>query len=140
MVTATIQSRPVRGFVEYVTGHSSPIALNRVVCLRFIVCENSSLIPFPTPSTLPSTAIMIIDPVEMLKKTSTAALLPTATATSTALPTVLPDKPEYQFAEETGKRTLWVVFIVMLISSAVFTGLSWRVPVVRMPLPLCGPS
>jgi bacteriorhodopsin len=72
---------------------------------------------------------MIIDPVEMLKKTSTAALLPTGTSTASSLPTVLPDKPEYQFAEEDGKRTLWVVFIVMLISSAVFAGLSWRVPV-----------
>jgi hypothetical protein len=74
---------------------------------------------------------MIIDPVEMLKKTSTVGFIPTATVSATALPTVLPSTPELQFAEQDGKRTLWVVFIVMLISSGVFAGLSWRVPVVR---------
>lgn len=42
---------------------------------------------------------------------------------STATPT------EYQVASETGFRTLWVVFALMVIFSAVFTGLAWRVPV-----------
>jgi len=102
------------------------------------VLEHLSIPSSITQSHTPSTAIMIIDPVEMLKKTS--ALLPTATATASSLPTIVPDYPEDQFAEEDGKRTLWVVFIVMLISSAVFTGLSWRVPVVCTPTPWCFPS
>jgi len=80
---------------------------------------------------------MIVDsPMDILKKTSSIGLpLPTIAssvmASHTSLPTVLPDLPVEQYVGETGTRTLWVVFIVMVISSAVFTGLSWRVPVSR---------
>lgn len=75
---------------------------------------------------------MIVDPVEILKKTTTAHLIPTATASPVhPVPSVLPDQPDMQLVSHDGKRTLWVVFIVMLISSAVFTGVSWRVPVSR---------
>jgi len=71
----------------------------------------------------------MIDPVEAIMKT-TGQLLPTATASEVLpIPTVIPDPTEYQTVSETGTRTLWVVFIVMVISSAVFAGLSWRVPV-----------
>jgi len=45
------------------------------------------------------------------------------------MPTILPDKPDYQVAHGTGQRTLWVVFIIFVISSAIFAGLSWRVPI-----------
>ncbi|KAF1958914.1 family A G protein-coupled receptor-like protein [Byssothecium circinans] len=76
---------------------------------------------------------MIIDPVEILKKTSTFPLLPTSTPTSTIapVPTVLPDTPELQFIGDGGKKTLWVVFVLMTIASAAFAALSWRVPVAR---------
>lgn len=35
----------------------------------------------------------------------------------------------YQEASEDGFRALWVVFVVMVISSIIFTFLSWRIPV-----------
>jgi bacteriorhodopsin len=46
-----------------------------------------------------------------------------------ALPTVVPTKPEYQTVTETGRRTLWVVFIIMLLSTIIFGALASRVPV-----------
>jgi len=73
---------------------------------------------------------MIIDPVQILK-TSARQILPTATPTNVApIPTVVPDTPEYQFAADSGKRTLWVVFVLMVITSAGFAAAAWRVPVV----------
>jgi hypothetical protein len=73
---------------------------------------------------------MIIDPVEAFK-TSVRHVIPTAVPTDVSpIPSVLPDRPEYQFADETGKRTLWVVFVLMVISAAAFAAMSWRVPVV----------
>jgi len=76
---------------------------------------------------------MIAESMIALAKTT---LLPTPTNTGSPanptsvapIPTVLPDRPEYQLATQTGTRTLWVVFIVMVISSAIFAGLSWTVP------------
>ncbi|KAH7405972.1 hypothetical protein DE146DRAFT_429865 [Phaeosphaeria sp. MPI-PUGE-AT-0046c] len=66
--------------------------------------------------------------VEALKKTS-AIPLPTASPTDVApIPTVLPGAPEIQAAGDTGKKTLWVVFVLMVIASAAFTAMSWRVP------------
>jgi len=44
------------------------------------------------------------------------------------IPTIVPSLPEYQDASETGNRTLWVVFVVMVIATVVFTGLSWSIP------------
>ena len=75
---------------------------------------------------------MIVDQFEEVLKTSVMHL-PTSSPTGVApIPTVVPDSPEYQFVGETGTKTLWVVFIIMLISSGVFSGLAWRVPVVRI--------
>jgi hypothetical protein len=54
---------------------------------------------------------------EILKKTS---ILPLPTAT----PTI----------GDSGKKTLWVVFVLMIIASAGFTALSWRVPLVSVSL------
>ncbi|KAF2476563.1 family A G protein-coupled receptor-like protein [Lindgomyces ingoldianus] len=72
---------------------------------------------------------MIVDPVEILMKTS-RQLLPTASPTKVApIPSVVPDLPEYQHAHHDGKTTLWVVFVIMVIASAVFAAMSWRVPV-----------
>jgi hypothetical protein len=68
---------------------------------------------------------------EVLKKTSLLPL-PTATPTHVApIPSVVPTTPELQFIGDSGKKTLWVVFVLMLIASAGFTALSWRVPLVR---------
>ncbi|EOD52861.1 putative opsin-1 protein [Neofusicoccum parvum UCRNP2] len=70
---------------------------------------------------------------EMLMKTS-SLLVPTSTSTASPIdpvPTIIPDPAHYQNAGEAGQRTLWVVFVVMLIATIVFTGLSWSVPVNR---------
>ncbi|KAF2131869.1 family A G protein-coupled receptor-like protein [Dothidotthia symphoricarpi CBS 119687] len=78
---------------------------------------------------------MIVDHFEeVLKKTSLLLPLPTATATASAthvapIPTVMPDTPIEQFVGDAGSRTLWVVFVLMLLASAGFTALSWRIPV-----------
>ena len=60
---------------------------------------------------------------EMLKPTSTGGVGP--------IPTVIPNPIEHQVAGLTGFRTLWVVFVTFVIASAVFTFLSWRVPIGR---------
>lgn len=76
-------------------------------------------------------AIMIVDAFEEVLRKTSAIALPTASPTGVApIPTVIPDHAEKQFVGETGTKTLWVVFIIMLISSGVFSGLAWRVPVV----------
>lgn len=52
-----------------------------------------------------------------------------AAATSIApVPTVVPTLPEKQDATEVGNRTLWVVFVIMLIATIVFSGLSFSIP------------
>jgi len=71
---------------------------------------------------------MIVDPVEALKKTVSATATVAPTASVSPVPTVVPSLPEYQTASETGNRTLWVVFVVMLVASVVFSGMSWNVP------------
>ncbi|KAI6955359.1 hypothetical protein KC321_g15807, partial [Hortaea werneckii] len=71
---------------------------------------------------------MIVDPVEALKKTVSATATVVPTASVSPVPTVVPSLPEYQTASETGNRTLWVVFVVMLVASVVFSGMSWSVP------------
>lgn len=72
---------------------------------------------------------------EVLKKTSEMFPLPTATASllpSVApIPTVAPGpEPTYEVAGDAGMKTLWVVFVLMLIASAGFTVMSWKVPLV----------
>ncbi|KAL8801933.1 MAG: hypothetical protein Q9223_006831 [Gallowayella weberi] len=63
----------------------------------------------------------MIDPVEELKK-HTSDVVP--------LPTAIPgNTPIYQKATGTGNRTLWVVFVIMLISSLAFYIMAFRVPV-----------
>jgi len=63
---------------------------------------------------------MIVDPVQAFAK---------ATSSVSPIPTIVPSLPEYQKADESGNRTLWVVFVIMLIATIVFTGLSWSVPI-----------
>ncbi|MCJ1230083.1 hypothetical protein MMC12_006754 [Toensbergia leucococca] len=46
------------------------------------------------------------------------------------IPTVFPgNTPIYQLAGDAGKRVLWVVFVIMLISSLAFYAMAFRVPV-----------
>ncbi|KAL2021914.1 hypothetical protein VTK56DRAFT_6509 [Thermocarpiscus australiensis] len=56
-----------------------------------------------------------------------------AKATSTSapgpIPTVVPTPTHFQLAGAFGHRTLWAVFAIMAVSSAVFALLSWNVPV-----------
>lgn len=76
---------------------------------------------------------MIVDPVEMLMKTTSTILGPTSTGApgATSFPTVVPDLPKFEYAEDAGKRTLWVVFVVMVIASAAFAAMSWTIPIGR---------
>ncbi|KAL8837671.1 MAG: hypothetical protein Q9205_007533 [Flavoplaca limonia] len=63
----------------------------------------------------------MIDPVEEFKK-HTGDVVP--------LPTAVPgNTPIYQTASDTGHRALWVVFVIMLISSLAFYIMAFRVPV-----------
>ena len=74
---------------------------------------------------------MIVDAFEEVLKKTSILPLPTATPTSISpIPPIHGDQPDYQFVGEAGKRTLWVVFVLMIIASAAFTGLSWKVPLV----------
>uniref|UniRef100_UPI001C31EA5B Opsin n=1 Tax=Leptosphaeria maculans TaxID=5022 RepID=UPI001C31EA5B len=80
---------------------------------------------------------MIVDQFEeVLMKTSQLFPLPTATQSAqpthvAPVPTVLPDTPIYETVGDSGSKTLWVVFVLMLIASAAFTALSWKIPVNR---------
>lgn len=47
------------------------------------------------------------------------------------IPTVVPTPTEYESATDSAFSTLWVVFALMIVSSIVFTVLSWRIPVSR---------
>lgn len=47
------------------------------------------------------------------------------------LPTVVPNPIDYVWATDNGFRTLWVVFVIMVVASAVFSLLSWRIPIQR---------
>jgi bacteriorhodopsin len=47
------------------------------------------------------------------------------------IPTVVPTPRDFQTAGETGHRTLWVVFVVFVISSGIFAFRAWNIPVNR---------
>ncbi|KAK7416077.1 hypothetical protein QQZ08_012132 [Neonectria magnoliae] len=47
------------------------------------------------------------------------------------IPTVIPEPAHYQEASHDGVRTLWVVFVLMVLASAGFALLSWNIPVSR---------
>ncbi|KAH8204880.1 hypothetical protein TruAng_000919 [Truncatella angustata] len=71
---------------------------------------------------------------ELLAKTSTAFAtppVPTATASVTPLPTIVPTLPDvtYEHVHATGSRTLWVVVVLMALSSLAFYAMAFRVPV-----------
>ncbi|GFF44312.1 opsin-1 [Aspergillus udagawae] len=65
----------------------------------------------------------------MLSHTKRPFPLPTSTSSVAPIPTVIPgDTPIFQELGVTGKRTLWVVAVLMGLSSLVFYTLSARVP------------
>jgi len=49
--------------------------------------------------------------------------------TVSPIPTVIPTPITYEKAGETGERTLWVVFVIMVVSSIAFYVMAFRVPV-----------
>jgi acid stress-induced BolA-like protein IbaG/YrbA len=61
---------------------------------------------------------------------------PTLTPTPTSLPTVIPNLPvvHHQVSGDVGHRTLWVVCVIMGITSVAFYAMAWRVPVVSFSL------
>jgi len=70
---------------------------------------------------------MIVDP-QVLATASN--LLPTHTSSVAPIPTVFPgDPPIYQKLGATGHRSLWVVCVIMAISSIAFYIMAFRVPV-----------
>jgi len=73
----------------------------------------------------------MIDPVQAFAMATSSLLVPTSSATVSVapLPTVTPDKPHYEVIHDAGKKTLWVVFVIMLLSTIAFIGMAWRVPV-----------
>jgi len=75
---------------------------------------------------------MIVDQFEDVLRKSDMFPLPTASPSPSSvapIPTIVPgNKPIYQVASDAGNKTLWVVFVVMLVASAGFTLMSWRVP------------
>jgi hypothetical protein len=72
--------------------------------------------------------------MEQILKTSLLPQPTSSVAVPTSLPSIVPDPIEYQKISAPGKQTLWVVFVIMTISSAAFAFLSWRVPLVRLKL------
>ncbi|KUJ06663.1 putative opsin-1 [Mollisia scopiformis] len=70
--------------------------------------------------------------IDVLKTKATSSLLvPTSSSSPTPFPqpTAIPNRPHYEEVGETGTKTLWVVFVIMLLSSLAFIAMSWRVPV-----------
>jgi len=49
----------------------------------------------------------------------------------TSFPTVYPDPPIYQHAGKVGERTLWVVFVLMVLATIAFAAMAWTVPAAR---------
>jgi len=73
---------------------------------------------------------MIVHP-DMLKSSASSVLSSlTATSSVAPIPTVIPgNKPIYYTAGDVGNRTLWVVTVIMALSSLAFYGMAFRVPV-----------
>jgi len=63
--------------------------------------------------------------------TKVASVLPNPRTSHTALPTVIPDLPRmyHQTSSEVGHSTLWVVCVLMGLSSLAFYAMAMRVPV-----------
>jgi len=74
----------------------------------------------------------MIDPVEAFKTATSSLLVPTNTATPSVapIPTISPGPSvRYEHVGAAGTKTLWVVFVIMLLSTIAFSFLAFRVPV-----------
>lgn len=68
----------------------------------------------------------MIDPIDAFKMATTLLLVPTHTKPShTPLLTVVPT-PYYETVGETGKKTLWAVFVVMFLSTLAFAWMAFK--------------
>jgi len=72
----------------------------------------------------------MIQPTQVIDafKKHTSSLV-TATHSVAPLPTVVPNRPHYEKIGETGTKTLWIVFVLMFLSTCVFAFMAFRVPV-----------
>jgi len=78
----------------------------------------------------------MLDPVQFVEvfKTKTSTLpggkVPLPTSTSVApIPTVVPNTPTYETIHHAGATTLWVAFVIFLVSTIVLAFIAWRTPV-----------
>lgn len=75
----------------------------------------------------------MLDPVgfeaAFFKTSSLLVPTPSPTPSVSPIPTVTPNLPRYERIGDTGGKTLWVVFAIMLLSTLAFIAMSWRVPV-----------
>ncbi|RDW95137.1 putative opsin-1 [Coleophoma crateriformis] len=75
---------------------------------------------------------MMVDPVEALLKKTSSLLVPTSSATHTVspIPTVVPGPSRvFEKVGGSGATTLWVVFVIMLLSTLAFIWMAFKVPV-----------
>jgi len=74
----------------------------------------------------------MLSPDQVMEAFKTHSLLvPTSSASAipTSLPSIVPTQPHFEKVGQTGTKTLWVVFVIMLLSTFAFIAMSWRVPV-----------
>jgi len=72
----------------------------------------------------------MIDPTQALAMATKSLLVPSSSTTSVApIPTVVPTLPTFEKIHAKGANTLWVVFVLMLLSTIVFAILAYRAPV-----------
>ncbi|KAI9047339.1 hypothetical protein LZ554_008786 [Drepanopeziza brunnea f. sp. 'monogermtubi'] len=72
----------------------------------------------------------VMDAFAAMKTTASLVVPPVSSPTHVSpIPSVVPDLPIYESVGETGTKTLWVVFFIMLLSTLSFYYLAFRVPV-----------
>ncbi|QSZ34133.1 hypothetical protein DSL72_005721 [Monilinia vaccinii-corymbosi] len=69
--------------------------------------------------------------MDALRTATSSLLVPTTTPTPSVspLPTVIPNVPTYETIGHSGKNALWVLFVIMFLSTLTFFYMAWRVPV-----------
>jgi len=73
----------------------------------------------------------MINPMQAVVEATSSLLVPTSSSSPSVapIPSVKPDTPYYEEVAQAGMITLWVVFVIMLLSTVAFIGMAWRVPV-----------
>jgi len=73
----------------------------------------------------------MIDPVQAFKTATSSLLVPTSRSSPTPYPqpTAVPNVPIYERVGHVGNKTLWVVFVIMFLSTVSFSVMAYRVPV-----------